>query len=313
MARGTIQICSECGFQTAQWLGQCPGCEAWNTLVEERIPAARGAAGRGSGGGGPPGRGRGGNATGAGGPGGSGGPGRSGGAGRRLAPRLLSEVGAAPVARMSTGIGELDRVLGGGLVPGALVLLGGSPGIGKSTLTNMVLGNLAAAGRRTLYVSGEESAEQVRLRAERLVLSPADSDTPAALAKLPGGRRTGADVPGGNRTGTAANRNPALQVPILAETDLETVLGTLAGEAPEVCVIDSVQTLNAAELSGAPGSVGQVREVAGRIMELAKTRQIAVILVGHVTKDGALAGPRVLEHLVDCVLQFEGERERPYR
>jgi len=195
---------------------------------------------------------------------------------------------------MSTGIGELDRVLGGGLVPGALVLLGGSPGIGKSTLTNMVLGNLAAAGRRTLYVSGEESAEQVRLRAERLVLNPAGPDTDPVLAALP-------------------RENPALQVPILAETDLETVLGTLAGEAPEVCVIDSVQTLNAAELSGAPGSVGQVREVAGRIMELAKARQIAVILVGHVTKDGALAGPRVLEHLVDCVLQFEGERERPYR
>ena len=184
---------------------------------------------------------------------------------------------------MSTGIGELDRVLGGGLVPGALVLLGGSPGIGKSTLTNMVLGNLAGAGRRTLYVSGEESAEQVRLRAERLVLDPAH--------------------PAGS----------ALKVPILAETDLDTVLGTLAGESPDVCVIDSVQTLNAAELTGAPGSVGQVREVAGRIMELAKARQIAVILVGHVTKDGALAGPRVLEHLVDCVLQFEGERERPYR
>jgi DNA repair protein RadA/Sms len=262
VARGTIQVCSECGFQTTQWLGQCPGCEAWNTLVEERIPAARGADGRSGGRTG--GRGRGGHA------------GSGGGAGLKVVPRLLSEVGAAPVARMSTGIGELDRVLGGGLVPGALVLLGGSPGIGKSTLTNMVLGNLAGAGRRTLYVSGEESAEQVRLRAERL--------SPGALA-----------------------------VPILAETDLETVLDTLAGEAPEVCVIDSVQTLNAAELTGAPGSVGQVREVAGRIMELAKTRQIAVILVGHVTKDGALAGPRVLEHLVDCVLQFEGERERPYR
>jgi DNA repair protein RadA/Sms len=207
------------------------------------------------------------------------------GAGLRLAPRLLSEVGAAPVARMSTGVGELDRVLGGGLVPGALVLLGGSPGIGKSTLTNMVLGNLAQAGRRTLYVSGEESAEQVRLRAERLVLNPT----------------------------RPTSTNHALDVPILAETDLDTVLATLAGEAPDVCVIDSVQTLNAAELSGAPGSVGQVREVAGRIMELAKARQIAVILVGHVTKDGALAGPRVLEHLVDCVLQFEGERERPYR
>jgi DNA repair protein RadA/Sms len=269
MARGTIQVCSECGYQTAQWLGQCPGCEAWNTLVEERVPAARGAAGRGGAG-----------ARGRGGP-------RAGGAGAgaelRLAPRPLSEVGAAPLQRMSTGIGELDRVLGGGLVPGALVLLGGSPGIGKSTLTNMVLGNLAGAGRRTLYVSGEESAEQVRLRAERLVLDPAH--------------------PAGS----------ALKVPILAETDLDTVLDTLAGESPEVCVIDSVQTLNAAELTGAPGSVGQVREVAGRIMELAKARQIAVILVGHVTKDGALAGPRVLEHLVDCVLQFEGERERPYR
>jgi DNA repair protein RadA/Sms len=294
MARGTIQVCSECGFQTAQWLGQCPGCESWNTLVEERIPAARGA-----GGGASAGRGRGGG-------GGAGGPGVASATGLRLAPRLLSEVGAAPVERMSTGIGELDRVLGGGLVPGALVLLGGSPGIGKSTLTNMVLGNLAGAGRRTLYVSGEESAEQVRLRAERLVLNPvAPSGGP-----VPGGDRT-AGMRGENPT--PGGENPALKVPILAETDLDTVLGTLAGEAPDVCVIDSVQTLNAAELSGAPGSVGQVREVAGRIMELAKARQIAVILVGHVTKDGALAGPRVLEHLVDCVLQFEGERERPYR
>ncbi len=192
---------------------------------------------------------------------------------------------ATAAARLSTGIGELDRVLGGGLVPGSLVLLGGSPGIGKSTLTNMALGNLAAAGHSTLYVSGEESAEQVRLRAERLVLNPTHP-TPT---------------------------NHALRVPILAETDLETVLETLASHAPRVCVIDSVQTLRSGELSGAPGSVGQVREVAGRIMELAKSRGIAVILVGHVTKEGALAGPRVLEHLVDCVLQFEGERERPYR
>jgi DNA repair protein RadA/Sms len=177
---------------------------------------------------------------------------------------------------MSTGIGELDRVLGGGLVAGSLVLLGGSPGIGKSTITNMVLGNLQQAGHRTLYVSGEESAQQVRLRAERLA--------PGALA-----------------------------VPVLAETDLDAVLDAIAAEAPHACVIDSVQTLRADDLSGAPGSVGQVREVAGRIMELAKARGVAVILVGHVTKEGALAGPRVLEHLVDCVLQFEGERERPYR
>jgi DNA repair protein RadA/Sms len=188
----------------------------------------------------------------------------------------LREVGATATTRLSTGIGELDRVLGGGLVPGSLVLLGGSPGIGKSTLTNMALGNIAAAGHPTLYVSGEESAEQVRLRAERL-------------------------GPG------------ALEVPILAETDLDTVLDALASHAPRVCVIDSVQTLRASELTGAPGAVGQVREVTGRIMELAKERSIAVVLVGHVTKDGSLAGPRVLEHLVDCVLQFEGERERPYR
>ncbi len=264
MARTTVHVCAQCGFQSAQWHGQCPGCEAWNTLVEERLAQAN-----------REGRSRGGRGARA-----AGGAGRAtaGGAGPelRLVPRPLSEVGSAPVARMSTGIGELDRVLGGGLVPGSLVLLGGSPGIGKSTLTNMALGHLQQAGHRTLYVSGEESAEQVRLRAERL-------------------------APG------------ALRVPILAETDLDTVLATLAAEAPKACVIDSVQTLHSAELSGAPGSVGQVREVAGRIMELAKARGIAVILVGHVTKDGALAGPRVLEHLVDCVLQFEGERERPYR
>jgi len=208
----------------------------------------------------------------------------------------LSEVGAAPVARLSTGIGELDRVLGGGLVPGALVLLGGSPGIGKSTLTNMVLGNLQQAGRKTLYVSGEESAEQIRLRAERLVLTGPSSATNVLRLENP-----------------PAPAQSALQVPVLAETDLDTVLDTLAAHAPAVCVIDSVQTLRAADMSGAPGSVGQVREVATRIMELAKAQGMAVILVGHVTKEGALAGPRVLEHLVDCVLQFEGERERPYR
>jgi DNA repair protein RadA/Sms len=256
--RTTVHVCSQCGFHSAQWHGQCPGCEAWNTLVEERIQATR--------------------ADGRGGAGARRARGATGGSAPplRLAPRRLSDVGSAPLARMSTGIGELDRVLGGGLVPGSLVLLGGSPGIGKSTLTNMVLGHLERAGHRTLYVSGEESAEQVRLRAERL-------------------------APG------------ALSVPVLAETDLESILETLASSPPHACVIDSVQTLGSAELSSAPGSVGQVREVAARIMELAKARGIAVILVGHVTKDGALAGPRVLEHLVDCVLQFEGERERPYR
>jgi DNA repair protein RadA/Sms len=206
------------------------------------------------------------------------GRGRGGARAAPLAPVALGEVRAEAVARLSTGIGELDRVLGGGVVPGSLVLIGGSPGIGKSTLTTMALANLVGAGRRTLYVSAEESAAQIKLRAERL--------------------------------GSAAH---ALRIPTIAETDLGAVLATLERERPEVCVVDSVQTLHSASLSGAPGSVGQVREVAGEIMRVAKTHGIAVLLVGHVTKEGALAGPRVLEHLVDCVLQFEGERERTYR
>ena len=205
--------------------------------------------------------------------------GAAGGAGRAGAavrPVRLREVAAERVPRLQTAIGEFDRVLGGGLVPGSLVLLGGSPGIGKSTLTNMALGNLAGAGRHTLYVSGEESAAQIRLRAERLGAS-------------------------------------ALDVPVLAETDLDSVLATLQAERPDACVIDSVQTLSSAALDSAPGTVGQVREVATRIAEVAKRSGTAVLLVGHVTKEGSLAGPRVLEHLVDCVLQFEGERERTYR
>jgi DNA repair protein RadA/Sms len=282
MARTTVHVCSQCGCQSAQWHGQCPDCEAWNTLVEESIAPKRAGA-RAAGGARRSERGNG------------------AGSGAKVVPLPLREVGADPVRRMSTGIGELDRVLGGGLVPGSLVLLGGSPGIGKSTLTNMVLGHLQQSGHSTLYVSGEESAEQVRLRAERLVLNPVHP-TPGQPGR-----------PHSEGPTRVAFANAALQVPILAETDLDTVLDTIATEAPRVCVIDSVQTLSAAELSGAPGSVGQVREVAGRIMQLAKTQGVAVILVGHVTKDGALAGPRVLEHMVDCVLQFEGERERPYR
>jgi DNA repair protein RadA/Sms len=193
-----------------------------------------------------------------------------------LRPVRLADVEAPAVKRLVTGIGEFDRVLGGGIVPGSLVLIGGAPGIGKSTITGGALGNLAAAGRDVLYVSGEESAAQVKLRAQRL----------------------GPD---------------ALRAPIVAETDLETVVATIESERPDVCVVDSVQTLYAAGLTGAPGSVGQVREVAGRLMRVAKQRDVAILLVGHVTKNGALAGPRVLEHLVDCVLQFEGERERTYR
>ena len=178
--------------------------------------------------------------------------------------------------RLLTGIAELDRVLGGGLVPGSLVLLGGSPGIGKSPSPGWRSATSAPPDDSVLYVSGEESAAQVRLRAERL--------------------------------GEAA-----LAVPALAETSLEAVLATLEAERPDACVIDSVQTLHAEGMSGAPGSVGQVREAASAMMGLAKRLGCAVILVGHVTKEGAVAGPRVLEHLVDCVLFFEGERERSFR
>jgi len=239
-----VFACSGCGHETPKWHGRCPGCGEWNTIVEEArvTPATRSR-----------------NAS---------------GALRRPVP--LGEVEAPAVARLSAGIGELDRVLGGGLVPGSLVLIGGSPGIGKSTLTSTALGNLAAAGRRVLYVSGEESAAQVRLRAERL-------------------------------------GETALRVPVVADTDADRVLATIEAERPDACVVDSIQVLYDPALPGSPGSVGQVREVASRLMRVAKERGVAVVLVGHVTKEGSLAGPRVLEHLVDCVLSFEGERERTYR
>jgi DNA repair protein RadA/Sms len=188
-------------------------------------------------------------------------------------PTPLREVEAEQVARIGTGIAELDRVLGGGMVPGSLVLIGGSPGIGKSTLTLAALANIDAP---VLYVTGEESPAQVRLRAERI----------------------GAD---------------ALSVPIIAETDVSVIEATLEAERPAVCVIDSVQTLHDPALSSAAGSVAQVREATARLMRVAKQRRVAMFIVGHVTKDGTLAGPRVMEHLVDCVLHFEGERERTYR
>src|SRR5580693_8178919 len=254
----TVHVCSACGHESPRWAGQCPGCGEWNTLVEE---LRRSAAAGGRGGGGAGGLGR-----------------RAAAAALAVAPVALGDVAALEHDRLSTGIGELDNVLGGGIVPGSLILIGGSPGIGKSTLTTMALAHLTAAGRRTLYVSAEESAAQIRLRAQRL-----------------------------------SNADDALRIPVIAETDLHTVLATLERERPDVCVIDSVQTLHSPDLSSAAGSVAQVREVAGEVMRLAKERRIAVLLVGHVTKDGALAGPRVLEHLVDCVLQFEGERERAYR
>jgi DNA repair protein RadA/Sms len=241
-------VCRDCGHESLAWSGQCPGCSEWNTLEEVVVTATTAAgAGRSS---------------------------RRSAAAPRSIP--LREVEAPAEERLGTGIGELDRVLGGGLVPGSLVLLGGSPGIGKSTITAMALGNLAAAGRRVLYVTGEESAAQVRMRAERLGES-------------------------------------ALDVPAHAETDLSAVVAAIEAERPDACVVDSVQTLHSAELSSAPGSVAQVREAANALMAVGKRNGTALILVGHVTKEGAVAGPRVLEHLVDCVLLFEGERERSYR
>jgi len=241
-AKAALQYaCSECGYTAGRWFGKCPGCSAFGTLVEE---IASGAA-----------------------------AGSAGGASARKPLRLV-DVRVEEAARIGTGVPELDRVLGGGLVPASLVLLGGEPGVGKSTL---LLSALAAISRerRALLVTGEESVAQVKLRAERL---------------------------GG-----------AGAVEILAETELDVVCETLRTERPDVCVIDSVQTLYSAELGSAPGSVAQVREAAARLLRVAKESGVATVLVGHVTKDGSVAGPRVLEHLVDCVLQFEGDRYHAHR
>lgn len=240
MPKITVQFtCTECGTTSGRWLGRCPGCAAFGTLVEELHGSDAGS---------------------------------SAGA---LTPVRLGEVSADEAERIPTGVSELDRVLGGGLVPASLVLVGGEPGVGKSTLLLSALGAIARSGRRALLVTGEESAAQVALRAARL---------------------GGADT-----------------VEILAETELDSVCATLEQARPDVCVIDSVQTLHASALGSAPGSVAQVREAAGRMLRVAKESGIATILVGHVTKDGAVAGPRVLEHLVDCVLQFEGDRYQEHR
>jgi DNA repair protein RadA/Sms len=240
MAQPALKFaCSECGQSTARWLGRCPGCGSFGTLVEEAASA----------------------------------PKRGNGAKARPVLRLV-DVQADEAARIPTGVSELDRVLGGGLVPASLVLVGGEPGVGKSTLLLMALAAMSKE-HRALLVTGEESAAQVKLRAARL---------------------------GG-----------AERVEILAETDLDAICATLEEAPPAVCVIDSVQTLYSSEIGSAPGSVSQVREASARLLRVAKEAGVALFLVGHVTKDGAVAGPRVLEHLVDCVLQFEGDRYHAHR
>ena len=239
----TAYACTECGGQASKWQGQCPHCGAWNTLVESvaapaalRFQAVSGAVGE---------------------------------------VRPLAKVEARAETHAATGLEEFDRVLGGGLVSGGVILLGGDPGIGKSTLLLQAMAAIGAA-RRALYVTGEESPEQVALRAQRL-----------GLVNAP--------------------------VELLAEVQLEAILGAIRTRRPEVVVIDSIQTVYTEALESAPGSVAQVRECAAQLTRLAKQNAISVLLVGHVTKEGAIAGPRVLEHIVDTVLYFEGDPHSSYR
>lgn len=239
----TRYACQKCGYQSAKWLGKCPDCAAWNSFVEEVT-----------------------------------GGGRKGAASLPAATRPvpICDVASEAETRLSCGISEFDRVLGGGLVSGSLVLIGGDPGIGKSTILLQVMDHLARTAGPVLYVSGEESARQTKMRGERLGIG-------------------------------------ARELLVLAETSLELILSQVTALAPRALVIDSIQTVFSANLESAPGSVSQVRECAGRLMELAKRNGIPTLLVGHVTKDGSLAGPRVLEHMVDTVLYFEGDPGHAFR
>ncbi len=238
-------VCQECGYETVKWTGRCPGCNAWNSMVEEVETAAK----------------------------------TTGHIRLQTGPAkvmAIREIPSQSESRFSCGFQETNRVLGGGVVPGSLILLGGDPGIGKSTLLLQISHEIAAAGRRVLYLSGEESASQLRLRAERL--------------------------------GTVHEN-----LFVLAETDLDASLSLIQQQPPDFLIVDSIQTVYIPGLNSAPGSVGQVRECTSQLLRMAKSLQIATFIVGHVTKDGNLAGPRMLEHMVDAVLYFEGERHHTYR
>lgn len=245
MAKGTIFFCQNCGHESSKWMGQCPGCKEWNTFVEEVAPKK-----------------------------GAGVKSRLGK--ERSVPVTLKEIELKEEERISTSMGELDRVLGGGIVAGSLMLVGGDPGIGKSTLLLQVCRNLANDEHDVMYISGEESLKQIKLRAQRI----------------------------GEFKDTLT---------LLCETNLADIEEVVRTKKPEVVIIDSIQTMYNESVSAAPGSVSQVRESTGTLMMLAKTLGIAIFIVGHVTKEGVVAGPRVLEHMVDTVLYFEGDRHASYR
>jgi DNA repair protein RadA/Sms len=244
----TQYVCAQCGQSSPRWLGRCPACNAWGSLSEERAPSATQAARKAA----------------------------PAGPSKATALGALSEESGDAEQRMPCGIAEFDRVLGGGPVAGGVTLVGGEPGIGKSTLMLQVLAGLAAAGRRTLYATGEESAVQVAMRARRIGGSVAD-------------------------------------VRVLATTDVAEVVDAIAADAPEAVVLDSIQTMRSLELESSAFSVGQMREVTTRLIDVAKAKGLSLFLIGHVTKEGAIAGPKVLEHLVDTVLAFEGDASHAYR
>lgn len=247
MAKGrkTVFFCQECGYESSKWMGQCPGCREWNTFVEETVQPEKGSA-------------------------------RLSAQRASAEPVRLSEIRMEEDSRTIVGIEELDRVLGGGVVGGSLVLVGGDPGIGKSTLLLQVCQQLSGQGKKVLYISGEESLRQIKMRAQRI--------------------------------GTFTD-----SMELLCETSLEVIRGIIEKKKPEFVVIDSIQTMYAEEVSSAPGSVSQVREATAVLMQIAKGMGVSIFIVGHVTKDGNVAGPRVLEHMVDTVLYFEGDRHASYR